>query len=171
MHDLYGLLTAHRTASQFSHVAGICSSRGGDEYSEAQLPRRPTETTKGPPPPFNFPHCSTHTSTFPWCGGVSPTLHRCDPLRPVKASTHHSALWWARQKEQLRTYRKWQADSSTRAFDWTPWKMNRSLPVAPMPQLDWLMRRLFVSLQHFFFCRLLKVNSQKIDPSIALSLK
>lgn len=119
LHDLQGPTTAHKTFTQSRHVAGICSSRGVDEYSEAKLPPRPWETwhthTHTTTTTTKDPHClslqvslslslsGTIPSTFPWCGGVRPTLHRCDPLRPVKASTP-PALWSGRQKEQLRIY-------------------------------------------------------------------
>lgn len=118
LHDLQGPTTAHKTFTQSRHVAGICSSRGVDEYSEAKLPPRPWETWhththtyhhhhQGPPlpqpPSLSLSLSGTIPSTFPWCGGVRPTLHRCDPLRPVKASTP-PALWSGRQKEQLRIY-------------------------------------------------------------------
>lgn len=100
-----------RVYSQLKRLAGICSSRGADEYSEAQLPRGSSETRT----PTSLVFTSTHMHFPPlffWSGGVGPALHRCDPLRPVKGSTQHSGLWSGREKEQLHKSEKAKAQLS-----------------------------------------------------------
>lgn len=99
LHDLQGPTTAHKTFTQSRHVAGICSSRGVDEYSEAKLPPRPWETW--------HTHTHTHTTTTtkdPHCLSlqVSLSLSQAQSLPPsldvveyVQHSTGvtHSDLW------------------------------------------------------------------------------
>ena len=182
-----------KTASQSSRVAGICSSRGGDEYSEAQLPPRPTETGHTPPPRTPLPpptpsSLSTHTLIHFPLDVVESVQHSTGvtPLRPVKASTHHLGpcdQGKAEREGAAAHMQEAKAVLSPRGFYWTSWKINQSLLLLLLQDWrlhqcqgsNWLMRRFFLFFfllllsfaTHFvdFFC--VKVNSQKIDPSIA----
>lgn len=67
---LKGPIAAHMDVTKSGGVAEICSRRGGDEYSETQLPlRHDTHPSENPRLPHLFLSLSTHThthfSTFP----------------------------------------------------------------------------------------------------------